>query len=325
MPPGDDEEARASTGLRGNNLRLLDAMLAITGEYSAKGYRYTVRQLFYQLVARGALPNDMASYKRTSKVATAAREAGLIEWDDIVDRGRRPLIPREYASIYEYVSASAGGFRRYRWEGQEEYVELLVEKDALTEVLAPVASKYHVTMTANRGYASASAMHELADRISLQTGFGFRPCVLYMGDHDPSGMDMVRDVRDRLRRFGAFAPVERVALNMDQIREHGLPPNPAKASDPRAGSYVSEYGGGSWELDALGPEALAGLAEDAITAHMDIREYRRQLRLEAADRKRFVELARGLPRYAQVRGLTAKCWKEAAREALKDLNGRGGS
>ena len=85
--------------------------------------------------------------------------------------------------------------------------------------------------------------------------------ILHFGDHDPSGIDMTRDIADRLHLFGSEVDVRRVALNMDQIDQYDPPPNPAKLSDSRSEKYVSEFGPNSWELDALEPRVLAALVD----------------------------------------------------------------
>ena len=91
--------------------------------------------------------------------------------------------------------------------------------------------------------------------------------ILHLGDHDPSGMDMTRDIQDRMDLFvgqGRSIEVKRLALNMDQVEEHSPPPNPAKITDSRAQAYIEEYGDNSWELDALEPRVLVDLVDEAI-------------------------------------------------------------
>jgi hypothetical protein len=141
------------------------------------------------------------------------------------------------------------------------------EKDAISGVLSPLARELHVTLVVNRGYSSQSAMYEASKRFIEH---GDADCtILYLGDHDPSGEDMVRDVRDRLRTFGAEVHVEKIALTMDQIEEYNPPPNPAKVSDPRAAEYIAKHGDSSWEVDALPPDVLQDLIRDSIKRLVD--------------------------------------------------------
>jgi hypothetical protein len=113
-----------------------------------------------------------------------------------------------------------------------------------------------------------------------------RVVVLHLGDHDPSGLDMSRDIRERLQLFASGhlgwtdaqrIEVRRIALNFDQVEEYDPPPNPAKLTDSRGAGYVAEHGYESWELDALEPRVLAGLIDEAIAdvVDMDLLEERR--------------------------------------------------
>ena len=167
--------------------------------------RVSVRQVYYRLVAAGQIPNVQKEYAAVQDLLTRARYAGLVDWDAIEDRNREPEKRRDWQSAKNLVEEAARGFRLDRWVGQPFYVELWVEKAALAGVLAPIADDYHVVLMVNRGYSSASAMKESADRIRARCsprGAHDRPVILYVGDHDPSGEDMVRDIRERLIEFG---------------------------------------------------------------------------------------------------------------------------
>jgi len=150
-------------------------------------------------------------------------------------------------------------------------------KDALASVLEPVVVDFHVTLMVNRGYSSASAMRDAAGRIAAacqptpHAPRGRQAVVLYVGDHDPSGLDMIRDVRERLFEFGvpASTTVRPIALTMAQIEQYQAPPNPAKLTDSRASEYVAEFGHESWEVDALPPNALDLIARQHIKAYID--------------------------------------------------------
>ena len=277
----------------GSSKALLGEMIPIVEDYYGRGYTLTVRQLYYQLVSRNVVSNSLPSYKRVSNMLLKARMKGLVDWAAIKDRGRKRRMPGEYESMAEFVEAIKGAYRRCRWDGQKHYLEVMVEKEALAGVLEDVAVKYHVSLSANKGYTSASAMHDVAGRMRYQTNRGIKCHILYLGDHDPSGMDMVRDIKDRLSQFWAFPKVERIALNMDQIREHDLPPNPAKKTDPRSRKYAAKYGGDSWELDALDPAILEDMLEKAILRHLDVKAYMAVVKQEAEDTKRLEGIATG--------------------------------
>ena len=137
----------------------------------------------------------------------------------------------------------------------------------------------------NRGYSSVTAMHDAALRFRQQEEVLQKNCIiLYLGDHDPSGIDMVRDIRDRLFTFCCDIEVERIALSKDQILEYRPPPNPAKIDDPRANNYIKKYGNISWELDALKPEILSDLVESNILKYLDSDEFQKVVGQENQDK-----------------------------------------
>lgn len=255
----------------------LDRIVKITEEYIKMKQRLSVRQLYYQLVAHNVIPNSLKSYNSAMGLIKNGRETGDIDWDCIVDRGRVPVMPRQYASVSEFMSKTAGLYRRNRWEGQPHYVEVMVEKDALTGVLEPIANEYHVLLLANKGYSSTSAMHAAAGRINKEHERGKTCHILYMGDHDPSGMDMERDIKKRLAKFKCTVELERVALTREQIEKYNPSPNPIKMSDSRTAWYRKHYGNQSWELDALNPQILAGILKKHILKYLDLQKYSEML------------------------------------------------
>lgn len=239
----------------------IDECNAIVEEYQEQGLRLTLRQLYYQLVSRNVIRNVEREYKNLSTLVSDARLAGLMDWDAIEDRVRQPRMVSEFDNLGQLVDAALSSYRLPRWKGQKHYVELWVEKDALAGVLAPLAREFHVTMMVNRGYSSQSAMYEAGNRFKDAEKPGV---LLYLGDHDPSGEDMVRDIADRLDMFGADVTVMKLALTMDQVRQFNPPPNPAKLTDPRASAYVAAHGDESWEVDALPPNILAQIIRAAF-------------------------------------------------------------
>lgn len=248
---------------------LIDKCNDIIDDYQAQGLKLTLRQLYYQLVSKNVIPNVERSYKNLSTLVTNARLAGLMDWEAIEDRGRVAEVPLEFDSLEHRIDVALSNYRLPRWKYQDNYVELWVEKQALAGVLQPIAREYHITLMVNKGYSSASAMYESAQRFlenefrekhsddeEEQENFIRTFHLLYLGDHDPSGEDMVRDVRERLEMFGAALYVKKVALTMPQVQHYNPPPNPAKITDPRAEEYIKKHGNSSWEVDALPPQVL---------------------------------------------------------------------
>jgi hypothetical protein len=268
-----------NVNFRAESLARIDQCNKIIADYQSQGLRLTLRQLYYQLITINAFPNIERSYKNLSTLVTDARMAGMMDWDAIEDRARQPNIPQDFKNLEELVDAALASYRLPRWKGQDHYVELWVEKQALAGVLAPIAREYHITLMVNKGYSSASAMYESANRFienyeeeatsAYEYGITKRMVLLYLGDMDPSGEDMVRDVRERLRTFEAVLTVKKIALTMPQILKYKPPPNPAKVTDPRAAAYIREHGNYSWEVDALPPNILAKLIRAELDALVD--------------------------------------------------------
>jgi hypothetical protein len=260
-----------SINFRPDSILKITQMVAIVDEYQAQGLRLTARQLYYQFVSRDLIPNVPAEYKKLTALLTDARYAGLVDWAAIEDRGRVPDVPSEWTNIASLVQSALYAYRLPRWDTQPTYVELWVEKQALAGVLAPLAREFHVPLMVNKGYSSASAMFESARRINQASNNTDKPVtIFYLGDHDPSGEDMVRDIEARLHEFGCQdLTVTKIALTMAQVDEYNPPPNPAKISDPRAKAYIEKFGDSSWEVDALPPDVLAQLIRNAFEACID--------------------------------------------------------
>ena len=259
---------------------LLGQILDVVEDYASQGYRLTLRQLYYQLVAADILSNEQQQYKKLGKILADARMCGMVDWDIIEDRLRVPQRPPHWGSVGELLDICADKYRCDRHSDQENYVEVWVEKDALSGVLLPITAAYHVNLMVNRGYSSISAMHDAAVRFMDTYHTDDEMYILYLGDHDPSGLDMVRDIADRLDRFGIHANVLPIALTMDQIERYDPPPNPAKVTDSRARDYIERYGHMSWELDALQPAVLHELLSSHLDELIDMEKYGERIEYE---------------------------------------------
>lgn len=249
---------------RSHSLEQISRINEIIAEYDAQGYGLTLRQVYYQLVARGVIENSEKSYKNTGNLINNGRLAGLISWVAIEDRTRDVRVLPHWNSPQELFADISGYYRRNLWENQDRYVEVWIEKDALIGIVEPTTQGYDVPCFSCRGYTSPSEMWAAAQRFILKHEEGKECIVLHLGDHDPSGIDMTRDITDRMAVFGASVRIDRIALNRDQIDAYGPLPNPAKITDTRASKYIRAHGSSSWELDALEPRILASLIVDKI-------------------------------------------------------------
>lgn len=254
---------------RGNSLDIIQRANAICADYRNQGYNLTLRQLYYQFVARDLIPNSQKSYKSLGSIINDARLAGELDWSYIEDRTRN-MAGGGYGweNPAEIIEASASQFRYPMWErsGQLYRPEVWVEKEALADVVSQACSPWRVPYFSCRGYVSQSEMHVAGRRMRRHFSEGHTPVVIHLGDHDPSGIDMSRDIEDRLAMF-AERPVQvlRIALNMDQVEAYDPPPNPAKITDSRAEDYIERFGPESWELDALEPRVLTDLIQSTLT------------------------------------------------------------
>ncbi len=284
---------------------LLNQIIEIVEYYMSEDIKLTNRQLYYQLVAKDFIPNALEIYKRFCKFLTDARYGGLVDWDAIEDRGRIPEKHSEWDNIKKLIKSATYSYRLPRWKDQDYYVELYCEKQAMESVLKPIAEKYHIYFGFNKGYSSASTMYDLAQRIKDKIQEGKRTVIIYLGDHDPSGLDMVRDIHKRICEFlvcgdycidiigddedNKFFKIIPVALDMKQIKKFKCPPNPAKITDPRAKAYIEEYGNKSWELDALEPKVLMKIAEKGILEFLDLEKYNQWIEKEEDEKKSLEE------------------------------------
>lgn len=283
----------------------------------------TLRQLYYQLVSREIIPNKQKEYANLSSLLTSGRMCGLVDWDAIEDRLRVPSSPNSWETPEEGLDTIIDLYELPRMRGQENYIEVWVEKDALSGVLKRVTRRFHIPIMVNRGYSSASAMFDAYKRFEQAfKNESQKITILYLGDFDPSGMDMIRDVEQRILEFfvgaaslkyqggkdikpedfkravkdhiGLDFKVVPIALTRAQIDQYQPPPNPAKMSDPRAMKFVDEHGDTSWEVDALPPEILDQILTNAINDLIDVEQYHSVMDGEEADIKKLRSLKKYL-------------------------------
>lgn len=247
----------------------------IIAEYAEQGYSLTLRQLYYQFVARDLLANSQQNYKALGDTICKGREAGLIDWSAIEDRTRNLQANSHWDNPNDIVASCAECFALDKWQSQAIRPEVWVEKEALVGVIAGCCEDLDVAYFACKGYTSASEMWRAAQRLQRYISLdGQRAIIFHLGDHDPSGIDMTRDIQERLSLFsGHHIEVNRIALNMDQIEELNPPPNPAKPTDARYMDYLEQYGAECWELDALDPPTMCNLIEDAVLSVRDKDEW----------------------------------------------------
>jgi hypothetical protein len=294
-------------------LSVIETANQICADYRTQGYDLTLRQLYYQFVAKDLFPQDRTwrwtgskwvrdpdgtpnaepNYKWLGSVINDARLRGLLDWSYIQDRGRNIAGSfGGYTDPGQFIESLASRYFEALWIDQEYRPEVWVEKEALIDIVAQGCREYHVPHYACKGYVSQSEMYDAAKRMQRRRAAGHVPLIIHLGDHDPSGIDMTRDIRDRLSLMSyGDVEVRRIALNMDQIEQYDPPPNPAKMTDSRAVGYVEEYGDESWELDALEPTVLVQLIEEELETLVDPGLWERAVRHEEMQQDRINLLA----------------------------------
>lgn len=279
-----------------HTLRTIERANQICRDYAKAGYDLTLRQLYYQFVARDWLPNNQKSYNNLGNIINDARMAGLMDWNYIVDRTRNLRSIRHWNDPADAVRWVQDQYAIDKWKDQPTRCEVWIEKDALVGVLEAACVPEDVPFFSCRGYTSVSEVWGAAQRIRKHIEAGHRVRILHLGDHDPSGMDMARDIRERLWLFiatdlyhGGMAKdeamdltdsalsIKRIALNMPQIERYSPPPNPAKHTDSRFRKYEEEFGDDSWELDALPPDVLVNLIRHEIDRLRDKKAWKKSL------------------------------------------------
>lgn len=265
----------------------------IITEMAEQGYTLTLRQLYYQFVRRNCIPNNEKEYKRLGRLVTQARESGVMDWLAIEDRGRTSYnFPCE-EDLANVVKGIKEELIYDLWARQDTYIEVWVEKQALESVIARPCSRLMVPYMACKGYLSASEAWRAGMRFQDAIARDKHPLLIHLADHDPSGLNMTEDNRDRVSMFAESLDVEvsRIALNMDQVDQYKPPPNPAKESDSRSVGYVKRFGKHSWELDALEPGVIDALIEDKIRDYIDTDAWEAVLKEQAKARKPLAALS----------------------------------
>lgn len=275
-----------------DRLQMIEKVNGVVAEYQKQGYSLTLRQVYYQMVARDIIPNNMRSYKNLGNLINDARLAGLIDWLAIEDRTRNLRGNSHWSTPGSVIESAAYSYRLDHWQGQQNYVEVWVEKDALIGIVGQICGKLDVAHFSCRGYVSQSEMWAAARRLRRRQEAGQHVILLHLGDHDPSGKDMSRDIQECLITFETYGVTfKRLALNTDQVELYNPPPNPAKLTDSRATGYIEKYGDECWELDALEPSVISNVIRENVEQYRDDKLYRAVVAREAEERRQLDDFA----------------------------------
>jgi len=251
----------------------------------------TLRQVYYQLVSRQVIKNSVSSYHAVSKALIDARLEGIIPWRWIEDRLRRPRSVPMWDDLVDFAEAALNSYRRDVWATQTHYLEVWLEKDALSGIFEDVLEEYGVTLNVGRGYDGWSSLYNAAERFQecSERPVRYAVTVLYFGDFDPSGEDMVRSLRDRLAILRSEPEIIKAALTVDDIVQYSLPSDFTKTTDTRSQAHIAKHGDVAVELDALPVDILRTRLTDAIEQRMDLTALQVVKDLEASERLKLIE------------------------------------
>lgn len=289
------------------------ALISTAREILEAYHPMTVRQVYYQLVSRQVIDNNRGAYQTVSNALVGARQEGLIPWAWIEDRLRRPRVVGMWDDLADFAETAVKAYRRDVWATQPSYLEVWVEKDALSGLFEDVLEPYGVTLNVGRGYDGWSSIYNAAGRFVEQEtardgdrSFDFNPdesttdflgkvvgmfsnthpgTILYYGDLDPSGEDIARSLRARLAELGCTPHVEKRALTAQDVKDYNLPPDFTKASDTRRNGFVEKFGDIAVELDALPADVLQTRLRNDVENLLDLEALAETKRQEEAERE----------------------------------------
>ena len=260
---------------------ILENAISVLADY----HPMTVRQVYYRLVSRQIIDNNRSQYQAVSNILVEARKSGAIPWGWIEDRLRKPRHISMWDDLADFAHTAVHSYRLNTWATQAGYVECWLEKDALSGVFEQVLADYGITLNVGRGYDGWDSIHAAAMRFG--TGKGIT--VLYYGDFDPSGEDMVRSLQERLAFFGCVPEIVKCALTLDDVQRYNLPPDFAKKTDTRAAAFIEKWGDMAVELDALPPDVLQTSLKNEVEKRMDLAALADVKLQEAADKEALLE------------------------------------
>lgn len=276
-----------------DKIKLINSILY---EFAAQGYIMTLRQLKYQLIARNYIENTKKDHGKLYDLADKGRMGGLIDWDLIEDRTRLPHKIPNVKDISEALKETAKYHRLDRTKNQSVYIELWAEKNAIAEIIKEESEYYDIVLQIGNGYSSKTAIYRGFKRFQKAQNEGKKIYLLYLGDHDPSGKDMVEAFKKTFNDFKINPDVNVIGIIKEQVIKYKLPHNTVKTKkagnkDPRAEKYREEEGNKSWEVDALSPTILHKVVSTAIKKLIDMDLFEKQLEREELDKEELQKIA----------------------------------
>ncbi len=275
-------QAAVRRGPRKRTLALMEEVRAVLDEFDGS---MSTRQIYYQLVSRGAVQNRSTEYDRVQRLLVTMRRDGAIAYDRIVDRTRSKHQRAGWDGVEDVMNAVIGQYRRNLWSDQDTVPMICCEKQALEGIFAEVVDEYGASLWVIRGYNSESFAYEWAEEIKRQMNRGKRVAITYFGDFDPSGLSIEQDCQAKLARHGAEFEWSRRGLLLEDFDRFELVNVDVKSGDSRSKGYLEKYGNRAAELDALRPDELRTRIRAAIEQHINKAAWKRMKRTEIAEKE----------------------------------------
>jgi len=275
--------------MRKESALLLEEVRNIIQEYD---FALTLRQIYYQLVAKQIIPNLQKYYVKLSRLCVIGRDEGYLSEDSFADRLREIEKISSWKDLSDFADTVRNAYCKDKWINQRNYIEIWTEKDALRGVISPITEKWDVGLLVVRGQVSRTAIYEAYQRYRQKREQDKECYLFYFGDFDPSGLSIYNSLRNRISNFqGGFLSLtfDRIALTPEQIKEYKLPQDPAKKSDPNYRRFVEEYGDNVVELDSLPPNVLRAYVEDCIKQNLNLGELKQVLKKEKKEKQELNE------------------------------------
>jgi hypothetical protein len=186
----------------------------------------TLRQVYYQMVGKGFIENNWSQYTAISKLLKWSRLNGSIDWNDIEDRSRSFQNLSGWKDNQDFVNHEIDmflkGYRRDLLQTQDRYIEVWLEKDALTTIFKRACDPYSISVMPCRGFSSMTALNDFRTRLYHTDQ---EPTILYFGDFDPSGMEMEYSMNDRFDEMNVNGiKIKRISLLKQDIFDFNLLP-----------------------------------------------------------------------------------------------------
>jgi hypothetical protein len=288
---------------RGKAQKTMD-LIAAAREILVVSKPTTVRSVCYQLFNRGLIPSMKKN--ETNRVGIQlrwAREQGIIPWGWIVDETRDAEVDQMWQDPDAYIETARRSYRKDRWAGQPQRIEVWSEKGTIQGILSPVLHDYGLTFRCMHGFGSTTAVQKAAQ----ESANAPRPWrVFYVGDWDPSGLYMSEvDLPDRLGDYGGNIDLVRIALLSVDLDDLPSFDADTKRGDTRHAWYVRRYGDRCWELDAMDPNGLRDRVEHMVLANIEMESWKRYALGEEAERQSLTEFLSRWP--GAISGQASKC------------------